>query len=203
MKKTLALILTFIMVLALVPSVAFAEGEEGKVTITKTLVSNTPDNDGNYTIKLTVQGNPVSHDVQPNADVVLVIDCSGSMKQNNRMDTAKKAGRKFADGILKKDSGNKMAVIGFSSASFIFGAIDVATDLTDNQNTILRAINQMSAGGGTNYTAALKKAKQILDERQDKTRPGYVVFISDGAPGESGNSLNDPNWNGSAQVAQL
>lgn len=61
----------------------------------------------------------------------------------------------------------------------------------------------MSAGGGTNYTAALKKAKQILDERQDKTRPGYVVFISDGAPGESGNSLNDPNWNGSAQVAQL
>ncbi|MFR0883064.1 MAG: hypothetical protein ACLSH5_07275 [Christensenellales bacterium] len=70
MKKSLALILTFIMVLALVPSVAFAEGEEGKVTITKTLVSNTPDNDGNYTIKLTVQGNPVSHDVQPNADVV-------------------------------------------------------------------------------------------------------------------------------------
>lgn len=203
MKKSLALILTFIMVLALVPSVAFAEGEEGKVTITKTLVSNTPDNDGNYTIKLTVQGKPVSHDVQPNADVVLVIDCSGSMKQNNRMDTAKKAGRKFADGILKKDSGNKMAVIGFSSASSIFGAIDVATDLTDNQNTILRAINQMSAGGGTNYTAALKKAKQILDERQDKTRPGYVVFISDGAPGESGNSLNDPNWNGSAQVAQL
>lgn len=203
MKKSLALILTFIMVLALVPSVALAEGEEGKVTITKTLVSDTPDTDGNYTIKLTVQGNPVTQNVQPNADVVLVIDCSGSMKQNNRMDTAKKAGRKFADGILKKDSGNKMAVIGFSSASFIFGAIDVATDLTDNQNTILRAINQMSAGDGTDYTAALKKAKQILDERQDKTRPGYVVFISDGAPGESGNSLNDPNWNGSAQVAQL
>ena len=37
MKKSLALILTFIMVLALVPSVALAEGEEGKVTITKAL----------------------------------------------------------------------------------------------------------------------------------------------------------------------
>ena len=215
MKKLLALILTFIMVLGLLPSVAFAEGEEGKVTTTKTLVSNTPDNDGNYTIKLTVQGNPVSHDVQPNADVVLVIDCSGSMKQNNRMDTAKKAGKKFADGILKKDSGNKMAVIGFSSYAeeyigvWPFGylqtypAIRYETGLTDQPNTIKTKINEMKADGGTDYTAALTKAKSILDGRQDKSRPGYVVFISDGAPGPKGNSIGDVDWDGSVQVAQL
>lgn len=211
MKKSLALILTFIMVLALVPSVALAEGEEGKVTITKALVSSEPDIDGNYTIKLTVQGNPVSQNVQPNADVVLVIDCSSSMNQHgrNRLKTAKAAGKKFADSILTDDSGNKMAVIGFSSQdySLIWGwtgnAIKVETPLVANKGTITSAINTMKADGGTDYTDALKKAKQILDERQDKTRPGYVVFISDGAPGESGNSLNDPNWNGSAQVAQL
>lgn len=201
MKKSLALILTFIMVLALVPSVALAEGEEGKVTITKALVSSEPDNDGNYTIKLTVQGNPVTQNVQPNADVVLVIDCSGSMDENNRMKTAKKAGKEFAGGILKKDSGNKMAVIGFSSAGVFSSAIDVATDLTDNQNTILSAINSMRAGSGTDYTAALTKAKQILGVRN--SRPKYVVFISDGAPGPYGNSIGNVNWDGSEQVAQL
>ena len=209
MKKSLALILTFIMVLALVPSVALAEGEEGKVTITKTLVSDTPDTDGNYTIKLTVQGNPVTQNVQPNADVVLVVDCSGSMKDNNRMSTAKKAGKKFADGILTGNSDNKMAVIGFSSQdySILWGwtgnAIKVETPLVENKSTITNAIDRMTAGGGTDYTAALTKAKQLLDGRQDKTRPGYVVFISDGAPGYNGDSLNDPNWNGSNQVAQL
>ena len=209
MKKSLALILTFIMVLALVPSVAFAEGEEGKVTITKTLVSNEPDADGNYTIKLTVQGNPVTQNVRPNADVVLVVDCSGSMKDNNRMSTAKKAGKKFADGILTGNSDNKMAVIGFSSQdySILWGwtgnAIKVETPLVENKSTITNAIDRMTAGGGTDYTAALTKAKQLLDGRQDKTRPGYVVFISDGAPGYNGDSLNDPNWNGSNQVAQL
>lgn len=213
MKKTLALILTFIMVLALVPSVALAEGEEGKVTITKTLESEVPDNDGNYTIKLTVQGNPVTQNVQPNADVVLVIDCSGSMDgglfDTNRMKTAKNAGKKFADGILTDNSDNKMAVIGFSSQdySILWGwtgnAIKVETPLVENKSTITNAIDRMTAGGGTDYTAALTKAKQLLDGRQDKTRPGYVVFISDGAPGYNGDSLNDPNWNGSNQVAQL
>ena len=122
MKKLLAILLVLIMALVLVPTVAFAEGEEGQVTITKTLESDVPDNDGNYTIKLTVQGNPVTQNVQPNADVVLVIDCSGSMDgglfDTNRMKTAKNAGKKFADGILTDNSDNKMAVLGFSSGNY-------------------------------------------------------------------------------------
>ena len=161
MKKLLAILLALIMVLALVPSVALAEGEEGKVTITKTLESEVPDNDGNYTIKLTVQGNPVTQNVQPNADVVLVIDCSGSMNQygRNRLETAKAAGKKFADGILTDGSGNKMAVIGFSSQNY-YGvgwagnAIKVETPLVADKGTITSAINTMTANGGTDYTAA-------------------------------------------------
>ena len=204
MKKSLALILTFIMVLALVPSVALAEGEEGKVTITKTLVSDTPDTDGNYTIKLTVQGNPVTQNVQPNADVVLLIDCSGSMDGGyfgiNRMNTAKNAGKKFADGILTDGSGNKMAVLGFSSGTY---NNNIGTDLIKDKNTIKNTIDTMYALGGTNYTTALTRAKNLLDNREDQTRPGYVVFISDGAPGKQGESLNDPNWNGSVQVGQF
>lgn len=94
-----------------------------------------------------------------------------------------------------------MAVIGFSSAGVFSSAIDVATDLTDNQNTILSAINSMRAGSGTDYTAALTKAKQILGVRN--SRPKYVVFISDGAPGPYGNSIGNVNWDGSEQVAQL
>ncbi len=217
-KRLLVLALCLLTALSMLPMTAMAGADansaaEGQVTITKTLVSSTPDDDGNYTIKLTVQGNPVTHNVKPNADVVLVVDCSGSMDDtffffdlNTRMAAAKKAGRAFADKILTTGSGNQMAVIGFSSK--VYGqngtAIDVTTGkLLDNKNTIYQAINSMEAGGGTDYTAALTEAKRILDNRSNQTRPGYVVFISDGAPGANGESHDDPMWNGSEQVTQL
>ena len=215
-KRLLVLALCLLTALSMLPVTAMAGADansaaEGQVRITKTLVSEQPDQDGNYTIKLTVQGNPVTHNVQPNADVVLVVDCSGSMKDtfftfNSRMAAAKKAGKAFADKILTTGSGNRMAVIGFSSKGY--GQNDTAIDVTtgkllDNKNTIYQAINSMEAGGGTDYTAALTEAKRILDNRSNQTRPGYVVFISDGAPGANGESHDDPKWNGSEQVTQL
>ncbi len=213
-KRLLVLALCLLTALSMLPVTAMADANsaaEGQVTITKKLVSEQPDQDGNYNIKLTVQGNPVTHNVKPNADVVLVVDCSGSMKDtfftfNSRMAAAKKAGKAFADKILTTGSGNRMAVIGFSSKGYGQNgtAIDVTTgELLDNKNTIYQAINSMEAGGGTDYTAALTEAKRILDNRSNKTRHGYVVFISDGAPGANGESHNDPIWNGSVQVTQL
>ena len=213
-KRLLVLALCLLTALSMLPVTAMADANsaaEGQVTITKKLVSEQPDQDGNYNIKLTVQGNPVTHNVKPNADVVLVVDCSGSMKDtfftfNSRMAAAKKAGKAFADKILTTGSGNRMAVIGFSSKGYGQNgtAIDVTTgELLDNKNTIYQAINSMEAGGGTDYTAALTEAKRILDNRSNKTRHGYVVFISDGGPGANGESHNDPIWNGSVQVTQL
>lgn len=220
-KRLLVLALCLLTALSMLPVTAMAGADansaaEGQVTITKTLVSSTPDDDGNYTIKLTVQGNPVTQNVQPNADVVLVVDCSGSMDEtflgiNSRMKAAKKAGKTFADKILTTRSGNKMAVIGFSSEDekltllgwVTYPAVRYKTDLVSDKNTIHTTIDSMLADGGTDYTAALTEAKRILDNRSNPTRPGYVVFISDGAPGPKGKSHDDPEWNGSVQVGQL
>ena len=63
----------------------------------------------------------------------------------------------------------------------------------------------MKADGGTNYSAALKQAADWLSARPEaeKTRPSYVVFISDGAPGLQGESIKDANWNGFVQAEAL
>lgn len=124
-----------------------------------------------------------------------------------RIDAAKAVGKKFANSILTTGTGNRLAVIGFAHHKDNGGvdeeALTVSQDLTDNLTEINKQIDQMKADGGTNYTAALAKAQEYLNNRTDTTRPGYVIFISDGAPGLSGKSLNDPQWNGSAQIQQL
>lgn len=261
-KRLLTWVLVLVMTLSLLPLNVLADEVNspvlGEVRATKSCTS-TPDADGNYTITLTVQGTPVpsteSTTTPANADVVLVVDNSGSMEtsvgtpcdvpkkdfkkldlvgarvqcqicgakywfwgipdvctgqvgKTPRITAAKDVSKTFADSILKEGSGNQIAIIGFSHDNDNGGidpkAIKVAQPLTNDIDTVKSKINEMEADSGTNYTAALDKAYTYLHNRSDKDgRPGYVIFISDGAPGYSGESLNDPAWNGSAQAASI
>lgn len=86
-KRLLTWVLVLVMTLSLLPLNVLADEVNppvpGEVTATKSCTS-TPDEDGNYTITLTVQGNPVpsidTMTTPANADVVLVVDNSGSME---------------------------------------------------------------------------------------------------------------------------
>ena len=274
MKKLFAILMIVMMVVCFMPTMAFGvnlpdEMEPGTVRATKTVSG--PDENGNYTIHLSVQGKNVVETTGSNADVVLVVDNSGSMSSSVgipcdasefepngshnfligwtwkdyickkcgatyfeivgnftgdtyytdvpkvckgevgktvRIDAAKEVSKEFAKGILIEGSSNKLALIGFShekdeGGADDSGAVKVSVDLTDSLAAVNSGIDRMTAKGGTNYSAALEKAYQILNARSDKSRPGYVIFISDGAPGYSGESLNDKNWNGADQISKL
>lgn len=77
-RRIIAALMCLCMLVGLLPMSAFA-ADPGTVTATKEVVSQTPDKNGNYTIKLTVQGEPVEIPSESAADVVLVVDNSGSM----------------------------------------------------------------------------------------------------------------------------
>ena len=263
------MMMAIVMVMTLLPTSALAAGgdtglQEGQVRATKALVldnKNQPavDPEGYYTVQITVQGKPKQAENGSKADVVLVVDNSGSMSSSvgepcntpkdqfaekneglwysytcpncgaeysktlfwdtrpeyctgqkgntPRIDAAKDVSKEFANSILAEGTDNKLAVIGFAHNKDNGGvddkALTVSQELTTDKSLIDTKIDQMKADGGTNYTAALAKAQEYLNNRTDTTRPGYVIFISDGAPGRSGDSLNDSNWNGSTQIEQL
>lgn len=133
--------------------------------------------------------------------------CTGQKGKIARIDAAKDVSKEFAKNILAAGTDNQLAVIGFAHNKDNGGvdeeALTVSQDLTTDKDLIDTKIDQMKADGGTNYTAALDRAKDYLNNRTDTNRPGYVIFISDGAPGRSGDSLNDSKWNGSTQIEQL
>ena len=266
-KRLLAAIMSLCMVVSLLPVSAFAAGDEGEVTATKTWEQEGDEKSNTFEITLSVQGNPITTTTESAADVVLVVDNSGSMSSSvgepcntpkdkfesstgfrlwntytcpkcgatytssllgllwdtrpdyctgeigaePRIDTAKAVSKAFAEDLLT-DGDNQMAVIGFAHGeegsifSDGYSPIRVSQKLTDDLDSINSAIDEMGADGGTDYTSALQQAYDWLDGRSlaDKeNRPAYVVFISDGAPGYSGESVGNPDWNGSEQAADL
>ena len=244
-KRTLSFLLTFVMLCSLLPMTAMAV--PGDVTASKTASYDAQKNE--VTITMRVEGKEASQITPSKADVVLVVDNSGSMKEvklcntpkeeferhtlyykcpqcgkkytllysedfctnpigdTPRIDTAKEVGKVFATNILSEDNQNKMAVIGFAGDTNWLGqkkdAIKVKQDLTNNVNAVTGALDEMNADGGTDYTSALQEAYNMLAGRGETDRPGYVIFISDGAPGEQGESIGDPEWDGSEQAEKI
>lgn len=258
-KRTLSFLLTFVMLCSLLPMTAMAkELQPGEVAASKTASYDAENHE--VTITMTVEGKEASQITPSKADVVLVVDNSGSMASSvgepcgkpkeefenaglfgdgfikrcpdcgaryyhgifgwfvpdicegekgsePRIDTAQKVGKAFADSILSGENDNKMAVVGFAGDTNWLGqkknAIKVKQDLTNNVNAVTGALDEMNADGGTDYTSALQEAYNMLQDRGTTDRPGYVVFISDGAPGLQGSSIGDSNWDGSDQAEAI
>ncbi|WP_302771130.1 S-layer homology domain-containing protein [Anaerotignum lactatifermentans] len=254
-KRTLSFLLTFVMLCSLLPMTAMAkELQPGEVAASKAASYDAENHE--VTITMTVEGKEASQITPSKADVVLVVDNSGSMASSvgepcktpssefesagwgwvecpecgaryyqgltgwfvpdfctgekgkePRIDTAKKVGKTFADSILSGENDNQMAVIGFAHGERDwFGSTDAIRqklDLTDNVTDVKNTLDEMVADGGTDYTSALQEAYDMLASRSETDRPGYVVFISDGAPGKQGSSIGDPNWDGSRQARAI
>lgn len=256
-KRTLSFLLTFVMLCSLLPMTAMAkELQPGEVAASKTASYDAENHE--VTITMTVEGKEASQITPSKADVVLVVDNSGSMASSvgepcktpssefesagwgwvecpecgaryyqgltgwfvpesctgekgkePRIDTAKKVGKKFADSILSGENENQMAVIGFAHGEesilpwWSTSPIKVEQNLTNDVNAVTGALDEMNADGGTDYTSALQEAYDMLASRSETDRPGYVVFISDGAPGKQGSSIGDPNWDGFRQARAI
>ncbi len=126
------------------------------------------------------------------SDVVLVIDTSGSMGDNNRLVKAKEAANAFVDTLLEGDgvNTNRIAVVEFNFYPSIVQA------LTSDKTVLKSAINGLSANGGTYTQASVRTARGILDSSTADYK--NIVLLSDGEPTYS-YGMNDPNSHLSSQ----
>lgn len=118
-------------------------------------------------------------------------DCRGPM---NKIAAARGAAYTLVNELAASNKANRIAVVSFESSILSGASIGLtALNSEDNLKKVTDTIEAMRANGGTNYTAALAKAQEYLS---GSDREKYVIFISDGAPGRTGESYNDPDWNG-------
>lgn len=187
-KRALALVLALVMALSLVALPSFAEGEEtgggtaatqpvwpaeGSINLSKT-AQPVDGKDGLYELTLTIEGKNYS----TTSDVVLVIDCSGSM-EGTKLTNTRKAAKAFGDKLLTENSTTRIAIVTFidEAAAYNSGHFYTASELSAFRNAVDKATY---AKGGTNQQAGIHKAQELLAASTGKQK--NIVILSDGEP---------------------
>ena len=147
----------------------------------KSIVKTAGGDGDEYTLHLTASGGSSSSTVTTTtpADIVLVMDKSGSMNEDNRDANAQKAAKALAEKLLTDENSKlssdqqvQMAVVTFSTEAAI--EQNFTTDVSEINNAV-----KGNPGGGTNWEAALQQAN-ILQGRSGVKK--HIIFLSDGDP---------------------
>jgi len=114
--------------------------------------------------------------------IYLIIDCSGSMADGDKMDQAKRGAICFASQAQNK--GYSVGLIQF--ASYAEHVIEPQTKLT-NFNT---NIEKLTINGSTNMAAAIQMA---INKLVDRTAEKIMCIVTDGMPDNEQAALDEAN----------
>ncbi len=120
------------------------------------------------------------------ADIVLVVDVSGSMEDNGKLDQAKAGLETFLQRILPED---RVGLVSFSSQA----QVEVApAPLADNRIPLSDAIGRLRPQGKTAIYDALLTAKDSLDKlpQQKDEHIKAIVLLTDGQENASATSFD-------------
>lgn len=189
-KRALALVLALVMALSLVALPSFAEGEEtgggtestqpvwpaeGSIKLDKDAKA-VEGQENLWEVTLGIQGK----NYKTTSDVVLVIDCSGSM-EGTKLTNTRKAAKAFGDKLLTENSTTRIAIVTFidTATAYNSGHFYTASELDDFKAAVDAATY---ANGGTNQQAGIHVAQQLLASASSTGKQKNIVILSDGEP---------------------
>ncbi|AFI63639.1 hypothetical protein BAAM1489_02030 [Bifidobacterium animalis subsp. animalis MCC 1489] len=139
--------------------------------------------DNQYTLNLGVTGKTSSvteTGKKPKLDVVLVLDTSGSMADNNRLQTMKNAITDtdgLSDALFTDNLDTQATIITYASDAHNLGTYSNSQKTAFNEK-----IKDLRANGGTQWDDGLAAATNVT-AREGAQK--YVVFLTDGDPGQT------------------
>ncbi|MEN8157583.1 MAG: von Willebrand factor type A domain-containing protein [Bacteroidota bacterium] len=125
-----------------------------------------------YLLRIGIKGKDLV-DGRPAANFVFLIDVSGSMNSEDKINVLKSGFKRLAEQLSAKD---RVAIVTYS------GKVDVALDAVEGSETrkIKRAIDGLRASGSTAGGAALKMAYDIAEENFIEGGNNRIVLGTDG-----------------------
>jgi len=124
------------------------------------------------TITLTVTGEGVGGDATAPLDVMINIDCSGSMDWNDPSGLRKDGAKEFVDKL--NSSRDQAGVVGYD------GSVQLELGLTNDFDAVKDKIDECGNWGGTNFNNPLYRSIELLDAGKQSGSIPIIVFLSDG-----------------------
>lgn len=146
--------------------------------------SKAPWNDKHKLLRIGLQGKVIPTDKLPASNLVFLIDVSGSMNDQNKLPLLKESMKILVKQLRRED---KVAIIVYAGAA---GMVLPPTS-GDEKQTIIDALEKLSAGGSTAGGAGIELAYKIAQENFIKNGNNRVILATDGDFNVGGSSNSD------------
>ena len=148
------------------------DANDGPFSIT-TEVGPSPWNNDRKLMLVGLQGFEVEREELPPANLVFLIDVSGSMNQPNKLGLLKSSMKMLTRGLRPKDS---ISIAVYAGAA---GEVLAPTSGSD-RNKIMEAIDALQAGGSTNGGAGINLAYSLAKKNFNQDGINRVILATDG-----------------------
>jgi Ca-activated chloride channel family protein len=138
-----------------------------------TEVMPSPWNAQNQLVHIAVRGYDIVAQERPRANVVLLIDVSGSMNPQDRLPLLKKGFRMFAAQLRDDD---RVAIVTYANGT----SVALEPTAGKDKDKIVAAIDALGAGGGTAGAEGLQRAYEMAERHFDPKAVNRVILATDG-----------------------
>lgn len=136
-------------------------------------VSTCPWNKGNKLIRIGIKGKNIPYSQLPPSNFVFLIDVSGSMSSDDKLELLKTGFKLFIDQLTSQD---RIAIVTYAGAA----AVLLESTPGNEKNKINTAIDKLGAGGSTAGAQGIITAYEIAQKNYIKNGNNRVILGSDG-----------------------
>lgn len=136
-------------------------------------ISEAPWNPSHRLVAIGLQGKRIPMENMPPANLVFLLDVSGSMNEARKLPLVKSAMKMLAEQLTARD---RVAMVVYAGSS---GLVLPSTS-GDRKGEILSAIDRLDAGGSTNGGEGIQLAYKIAQENFIKNGVNRVILATDG-----------------------
>jgi len=124
-------------------------------------------------VRIGIKGREIALEQRPAANLVFLLDVSGSMSPRNKLPLVKRAMRMLVEQLTETD---RVAIVVYA------GAAGLVLDSTpcDHKDAVLEALGRLHAGGSTNGGEGIRLAYRVAREHFIRDGVNRVILCTDG-----------------------